>query len=413
MYIAKMTIKDAPPFSEEVDFKFDKRVNVFIGPNASGKSTLLRHIFETLKREWDGSDNQHLRMASDFDIICGNPVKIHESVRVTFVSDHDEQQNKWDVITIPALRIGHGYKESNGKCIMNSEDHDYYGVGDLERKYVERAVYLLVEETRSTDRPSKRVNLAKARDISFLCAKNIGREIVEGSAPLNMVTGGRDLHDDLFATLPEVRVAMGIDTIDCDPQGDSLPMHWLSSGVQDSLLWIRFLALKMLHHYDFADGWEKKPAILLIDEIENHLHPTWQRRVISALLEHFPGLQIFATTHSPFRGGRVEGGAGAFDESGQKRRSQHHHQSTPTSSRGGRRMRSCAYIMGVGEPTDEHYGSSRGGQLRRLRDEGDAGGRARGGCSDRREIREAAGKVVNIATLLDGPRAAEDARFTC
>ena len=38
----------------------------------------------------------------------------------------------------------------------------------------------------------------------------------------------------------------------------------------------------------------------LIDEIENHLHPTWQRRVIPALLKHFPGLQIFATTHSPF-----------------------------------------------------------------------------------------------------------------
>ena len=56
----------------------------------------------------------------------------------------------------------------------------------------------------------------------------------------------------------------------------------------------------MLYRYDFADGWEKQPAILLIDEIENHLHPTWQRRVIPALLEHFPGLQIFATTHSPF-----------------------------------------------------------------------------------------------------------------
>ena len=46
--------------------------------------------------------------------------------------------------------------------------------------------------------------------------------------------------------------------------------------------------------------WHEKPAILLIDEIENHLHPRWQRRVIPALLEHFPGLQIFATTHSPF-----------------------------------------------------------------------------------------------------------------
>ena len=38
----------------------------------------------------------------------------------------------------------------------------------------------------------------------------------------------------------------------------------------------------------------------MIVEIENHLHPTWQRRVIPSLREHFPQLQIFATTHSPF-----------------------------------------------------------------------------------------------------------------
>ena len=56
----------------------------------------------------------------------------------------------------------------------------------------------------------------------------------------------------------------------------------------------------MATRYDLEEGWDKKHAILLIDEIENHLHPTWQRRVIPALLEHFPGLQIFATTHSPF-----------------------------------------------------------------------------------------------------------------
>ena len=61
-----------------------------------------------------------------------------------------------------------------------------------------------------------------------------------------------------------------------------------------------YLAVKIAEFYDFAGDWDTKPAILFIDEIENHLHPTWQRRVIPALLEHFPGLQIFATTHSPF-----------------------------------------------------------------------------------------------------------------
>ena len=61
-----------------------------------------------------------------------------------------------------------------------------------------------------------------------------------------------------------------------------------------------YLAVKIAEFYDFVGDWDTKPAILFIDEIENHLHPTWQRRVIPALLEHFPGLQIFATTHSPF-----------------------------------------------------------------------------------------------------------------
>ena len=84
--------------------------------------------------------------------------------------------------------------------------------------------------------------------------------------------------------------------------GEPIPIYLghLSSGTEGTLLWIRWLALKMVHHYVFDEGWASKPAILLIDEIENHLHPTWQRRVLPALLEHFPGLQIFATTHSPF-----------------------------------------------------------------------------------------------------------------
>ena len=47
MFIAEMTIESVPPFRERVDFKFDKRVNVFIGPNASGKTTLLGHLLSS------------------------------------------------------------------------------------------------------------------------------------------------------------------------------------------------------------------------------------------------------------------------------------------------------------------------------------------------------------------------------
>lgn len=42
------------------------------------------------------------------------------------------------------------------------------------------------------------------------------------------------------------------------------------------------------------------PAIVLIDEIDVHLHPKWQRRVVPALEDLFPSCQFIATTHSPF-----------------------------------------------------------------------------------------------------------------
>ena len=42
------------------------------------------------------------------------------------------------------------------------------------------------------------------------------------------------------------------------------------------------------------------PGIVLIDEIDLHLHPSWQRRVVDDLRRTFPRMQFIATTHSPF-----------------------------------------------------------------------------------------------------------------
>lgn len=42
------------------------------------------------------------------------------------------------------------------------------------------------------------------------------------------------------------------------------------------------------------------PGVLLIDEIENHLHPQWQKKVLGIIRKTFPALQIILTTHSPF-----------------------------------------------------------------------------------------------------------------
>ena len=80
------------------------------------------------------------------------------------------------------------------------------------------------------------------------------------------------------------------------------PLHItnLSAGTQNTLLVAWYLALSLAYSNGFREGWKDLPAILFIDEIENHLHPAWQRRFVPVFLEHFPNLQIIATTHSPF-----------------------------------------------------------------------------------------------------------------
>jgi predicted ATP-dependent endonuclease of OLD family len=41
------------------------------------------------------------------------------------------------------------------------------------------------------------------------------------------------------------------------------------------------------------------PGVILIDEIDSHLHPSWQRTIGRWLIEHFPNMQFIVTTHSP------------------------------------------------------------------------------------------------------------------
>ena len=101
-----------------------------------------------------------------------------------------------------------------------------------------------------------------------------------------------------FVDVPEIYNLMGFNVID-DPNRNVYAGD-LSSGPQGLYVWILYMAFRLAHFYNFQKGWHKESGVLLIDEIENHLHPNWQRRVIDALREHFPNVQIFATTHSPF-----------------------------------------------------------------------------------------------------------------
>ena len=82
------------------------------------------------------------------------------------------------------------------------------------------------------------------------------------------------------------------------PDG-SMPLNVLSQGTQSLVQWLAHLLIGLAEYYDYPDDIEDRPGVLIIDEIDAHLHPSWQRRIIPALTEHFPNLQIFCSTHSP------------------------------------------------------------------------------------------------------------------
>ena len=79
----------------------------------------------------------------------------------------------------------------------------------------------------------------------------------------------------------------------------NLPLDVLSQGTQSVIQWLARLLFGYAEYFDFSPDLEEMPGILIIDEIDAHLHPSWQRRIIPTLSGHFPNLQIFCSTHSP------------------------------------------------------------------------------------------------------------------
>ena len=55
----------------------------------------------------------------------------------------------------------------------------------------------------------------------------------------------------------------------------------------------------MLNEKDGGDAPERAEGVVLIDELDLHLHPRWQRVVLDGLRRAFPRLQLVVTTHSP------------------------------------------------------------------------------------------------------------------
>ena len=85
-----------------------------------------------------------------------------------------------------------------------------------------------------------------------------------------------------------------------DRNGTTLPVRQLSDGERGTLALILDLTRRLaLANPELDAPASEAEAVVLIDEIDLHLHPKWQRQVVHNLTAAFPRCQFIATTHSP------------------------------------------------------------------------------------------------------------------
>ena len=106
----------------------------------------------------------------------------------------------------------------------------------------------------------------------------------------------------------DVDVQFNLDTHELDilyRDGNSdrerYPMKELSDGYKNTLSMVADIAYRMavLNPWLLDDVLKETTGIVLIDEIDLHLHPQWQQRIIGDLRTIFPKVQFIVSTHAP------------------------------------------------------------------------------------------------------------------
>ena len=292
-----LRINGIPPFEDPIEFDFDPEVNLFVGPNATGKSTLLKILdpyFPTIGIPGFDGNSIDIRVDPSWPVSPNGTPNDDAVPQIYFppvrqVAPIPEGDAR---ISLPFTQ--EGWSEWGG--LLDEVPYTYFDSG---RVY--HALQKLYQEDLSSV-PAK-TRCATVSHTVDRCVQDICREVLRGtsqnlttSVQLRAASRREQLPDELLQQQVQ-HYGVAVNTVESQ---NPLYLGELSTGTQGLYWWVCFLVLKLGHHYSFRGRWHSRPGVVFIDEIENHLHPKWQRRVIPALRRHFPGLQIFATTHSPF-----------------------------------------------------------------------------------------------------------------
>ena len=121
----------------------------------------------------------------------------------------------------------------------------------------------------------------------------------EKSGKRNIISVGRakEILQDLLGS--EIEIDISPDKVRFMQKGSEATFRQLSSGYQGVIILACDLLSRLALNQPEVDKMEEFEGIVLIDEMELHLHPKWQYHFMKKLRDAFPLIQFIVTTHSP------------------------------------------------------------------------------------------------------------------
>lgn len=308
MYINKIVIKNIRCFD---NFEWKPRTKgesaLFVGDNGTGKSTLLRSIAISL---CDISS-----AAALFREIRGKFIRTRDSKKPSFIKIYlsDPRNRTYIIKTEFHLHKGRKLERLNQKVFVKegarekpiSQDnfpwHRIFvagygagartlGSGSIETYATIDAVYGLFQYGEPLQNPE----LALRR-----LEKEVDKKSGNQNNPLDtffkLLEGVLNFQDKGKYKGKVYFTKTGIEVR--GPWGRS-QLETLGDGYKSMIIWVLDLIGRRMLFGRTLDP-KRMTGIVLLDEVEQHLHPRWQLNVMQLLTEAFPKIQFIVTTHSP------------------------------------------------------------------------------------------------------------------
>lgn len=310
---------------EEYQIELSDRFTLLVGDNGSGKTSLLEALtisagtffinipnVQVSNKDRISEDDVHYELAK-----LGQGIIKESNLKHTVIAAHgfiDNQEISWarhrdpEASLISSKNFIDLVEEKNQKKIDSKTFFPviaYYGTGRLWQKIEKKEIETLSPDSRLLgyrDCLNPASNLEqlfrwfKTQELAALQKKET-RHVLEAvrRAIVEMIPGA-------------IRTWWDVDwdeiLIEAEIQGkaQTIPFHLLSDGYRNMIGMVADIAYRMatLNPQLEADVIKQTEGIVLIDEIDLHLHPKWQREVVGRLLRTFPKVQFVASSHSPF-----------------------------------------------------------------------------------------------------------------